>query len=268
MFSSPDEFLLLLNYKGCFQFLSSLENIFKRRSWSVACGFNSLLQATLRKAHQWWAQLHCGHPWHILLRSFTSHYTNLTLDTSTVTHKITLHWKNNTHTACSRLAFSGGGGRLKLYVRTNLTYSFWVKVITRYKFTPSKQPTKHSVAKFCNVHLSGEKTNTYLNKWCLHYDRTSFHIAPSVKKFLAKTQVPAYTTWSFLMSHSLKGLTLNNTPLSSHCHIIAESTAKKLFPLIVTRPYIYSKGAKSELLFTVKTAKFTTGKKCSTCQMR
>jgi len=65
----------------------------------------------------------------------------------------------------------------------------------------------------------------------LHYDRTSLHIALSVRKFLAKTQVPAYTIWPFLISHSLNGLILNNACHSSNCH--------KIVSCNVTRPYIH-----------------------------
>lgn len=93
-----------------------------------------------------------------------------------------------------------------------------------------------------------KKKKTYPNKLCLHYDRTSFHTALSVKNFLAKTQVPAYTIWPFLMSHSLNGLVLNNARHSSNCHIIAESTVTKLFPVMLQDLTYISKGAKSECL--------------------
>lgn len=79
------------------------------------------------------------------------------------------------------------------------------------------------------------------------------------KDFLgAKTQVPAYTIWPFLMSHSLNGLILNNARHSSHCHIHAESTVTKLFPVMLQDLTYTSNGAKSESMFTAKTAKFAT----------
>jgi hypothetical protein len=109
------------------------------------------------------------------------------------------------------------------------------------------------------MHVCRKKEkNTYLSKRCLHYDRTSFHSALSVKKFLAKTQVPDYTIWPFLMSQSLNGLILNNACHSSHCNIIGGSTVTKLFPVMLQDITYTSKGAKSELMFTVKTPKFTT----------
>jgi hypothetical protein len=128
-----------------------------------------------------------------------------------------------------------------------------------YKFTPSKQPTKHSVPKCCNAHLSKKRKKYVSEQVAFALWQNVFHIALSVRKFLAKTKVPAYTIWPFLMSHSLNGLILNNARHSSNCHIIAESTVTKLFPVMLQDLTHISKGAKSELMFTVKAAKFTTG---------
>lgn len=61
------------------------------------------------------------------------------------------------------------------------------------------------------------------------------------------------------MSQSLNGLILNNARRSTHRHIIAESSVTKLFPVTLQDLTHTSKGSKSEFMFTVKTAKFTTG---------
>jgi hypothetical protein len=128
-------------------------------------------------------QLRCGHPWHILLWSFTSHYTNLTLDMSTIMHKITLHWKNNTWHGLLLSGILKERKTLKLYVRTNLIYCFWIKVITCYKLTPSKQPTKPSFV----MHICRKKENILI--WtsgvCIMKECLPI-IALSVTKCLAK----------------------------------------------------------------------------------